>query len=453
MNARKNILLGLSFIILTINPFLIVGQESKFLPDKADFLIKLQTAIKTGDIRYKLTESEEIKKLLGKPQQESIRKDGGLDILEIEYPDSKIVFEKVRIDRSAPFTISRLTMQGQSINIGQNRKLVLRNNHDLRKLDRFWGLQNVSLKNLDLRGEFEILSNMPFDSYTEWPSQEKLPPDFHLQKLLEDGKNPGLGIRALHAQGITGKGIGIAILDQPLLLGHKEYTSRLIRYDATGLVEFSPQMHGSPISSIAVGKEIGVAPEATLSYFAVPMWESDMSCYTRSLYRIFELNKILPKDEIIRVVSISDGAFIKDKGFQEWQKALRKAEGKGIFVVTCDTSFIKFGTLKRIEGRDSDSPDSYKIGKYCSEEDVLRIPTGNKTIASYRGIDVYTYDREGGRSWAAPYIAGLAALAFQVNPEITPAEIKALLIKTVTNTSAGPIINPTAFIETVKKGK
>jgi len=204
-------------------------------------------------------------------------------------------------------------------------------------------------------------------------------------------------------------------------------------------------MHGSPISSIAV------APEATLSYFAVPMWERDMSCYTRSLHRISELNKILPADEIIRVVSISDGAFIKDKGFQEWQKALRKAEGKGIFVVTCDTSFIKFGTLKRIEGRDSDLPNSYKTGKYFSEEDVLRIPTGNKTIASYRGIDVYTYDREGGWSWAAPYIAGLAALAFQVNPEITPAEIKALLIKTVTNTSAGPIVNPTAFIEAVKE--
>lgn len=318
-------------------------------------------------------------------------------------------------------------------------------------MDHFWGFQNVSLKNLDLREDAELLRTMPFDSCTEWPPQEKVPSGFDPQKLLEDGKNPGLGIRVLHEQGITGKGVGIAILDQPLLLGHEEYTSRLTRYDATGLAEFSPQMHGSPIASVAVGKEIGVAPEATLSYFAVPMWESDNSYYTRSLHRIFELNKVLPKDEIIRVVSISDGMFAEKKGFQEWQNVLGEAKERGILVVTCDPSFIRYGTLTLIEGKDPDSPFSYKSGKYCSEKDVLRIPAGNKTIASYRGNKVYYYEREGGRSWAAPYIAGLAALAFQINPKITTDKIKELLIKTVTKTSAGPIINPIAFIESVKK--
>ena len=450
MIIKNNILIILSFIMFTIDSSTSFGQELN--PDKkSELIIKLQHAIETGNIRYKLTEPEEIKELLGNFQQESIRKDGGLDILEIRYHDIRIIFGKQRIDKDAPFTILQITIMDQNIDIGQNKMLTLRNNNDLRKLDHFWGFQNVSLKNLDLRDELELLSTMPFDSHTEWPTQEKLPFGFDPQTLLEDGKNPGLGISILHQQGITGRGVGIAIFDQPLLLGHEEYTSRLIRYDATGLAEFSPQMHGSPVSSIAVGKEVGVAPEATLSYFAIPMWESDMSYYTRSLYRIFELNNILPKDEIIRVVSISDGAFAGEKGFQEWQKALQKAEERGIFVVTCDTSFIKFGTLDLIEGRDPDSPYSYKIGKYCSEEDVLRIPAGNKTIASYRGIDVYTYDREGGRSWAAPYIAGLAVLAFQINPKITPYKIRELLIKTAIKTGAGPIINPIDFIESVKK--
>jgi subtilisin family serine protease len=53
-------------------------------------------------------------------------------------------------------------------------------------------------------------------------------------------------------------------------------------------------------------------------------------------------------------------------------------------------------------------------------------------------------------SWAAPYLAGLAALAFQVNPGIKPAKIKELLVKTATKTKAGPIVNPKAFINGVK---
>ena len=450
MTTRINISIILFLAIFLNNPLFSFGQESN-PSQKIELINILQSAVKSGDIRYKLTEPEEIKVLLGNPQQESTRKSGGFDILEISYPDIKIRFGKMRSDKDAPFTILRITISGQKIDIGQNKKLRLRSNSDLRKLDRFWGFQNVSLVKLDLREKVELLSAMTFDSDTEWPPQEKLPSGFDPQKLLEEGKNPGLGIRDLHKQGITGKGIGIAIIDQPLLLGHEEYTSRIIRYDATGLNEFSPQMHGSPIVSIAVGREIGVAPDATLSYFAVPMWKKGNSHYTRSLRCIFELNEILPKDEIIRVVSISTGMFATMKGFEEWQNVLQQAEEKGILVITCDASFMESGTLTLLEGSDPNSPFSYSIGKYCSKNDVLRIPTGNKTIASHRGIKVYTYEREGGRSWAAPYIAGLAALAFQINTEITPDKIKKLLIETATKTSAGPIINPLDFIASVKK--
>jgi subtilisin family serine protease len=291
---------------------------------------------------------------------------------------------------------------------------------------------------------------MDFDSLTQWPPQDKLPPGFYPRELLKKGKNPGLGIRALHEQGINGKGVGIAIIDQPLLLGHEEYTSRIIRYDATGLQRMTPQMHGSPIVSIAVGKEIGVAPEAVLTYFAVPMWEQSNLPYIRSFKRIFQLNEILPAEEKIRTVSISDGAFPSLKGFEEFKKVLEEAENKGIFVVTCDRDFLDYGALTLIENQDPDDPKNYMPGRYVGEHNLLRIPTGNKTIASHRGINVYSFERRGGMSWAAPYLAGLAALAFQVNPGIKPAKIKELLVKTATKTKAGPIVNPKAFINSVK---
>lgn len=49
--------------------------------------------------------------------------------------------------------------------------------------------------------------------------------------LMESGKNPGLGIRKLHKEGITGKGIGIAIIDQALLIDHVEYKEQLKMYE------------------------------------------------------------------------------------------------------------------------------------------------------------------------------------------------------------------------------
>ncbi len=419
-------------------------------PQESSQLTKLREAVQSGDIRYRLTEPKEIIDLLGEPIKKVETKEGGWDALEISYPDVSIFFGKFRIDKQAPFTIQNLIIKGKKIDIGQTQKLVLRNNNDLVKLDNFQGFQDISLVNLDLKKEIERIASLDFDSLTEWPSQDKLPPGFYPLELLKKGKNPGLGIRDLHEQGINGKGIGIAIIDQPLLLGHEEYTSRIIRYDAAGLQRFPPQMHGSPIVSIAVGKEIGVAPEAVLTYFAIPAWEQSNLPYIRSFRRIFQLDEILPAEEKIRVVSISDGMFSYNQGFEEWKGVLEEAENKGIFVVTCDPGFLDYGTLTLLENQDPDDPNNYIPGKYAGEHDLLRIPTGNKTIASHRGINVYTFDRQGGMSWAAPYLAGLAALAFQVNPGIKPAKIKELLVKTATKTKAGPIINPKAFIESVK---
>ncbi|WP_457565726.1 hypothetical protein [Caldithrix abyssi] len=412
---------------------------------------KIETAIQSGLFTYKLTEPHEVQSVLGLPLREHWRKDGGRDLLELIYPAMTFTFGKYRSEPGAVFTLLDVTLNNKMMDIGQNRKLLLRNNGDLRKLNHFDGLQNVSLKQLDLRTELPMLESLPFDSETEWPGADSLPAGFDPRRLLEEGKNPGLGIRALHAQGITGRGVGLAVIDQPLLMEHEEYAGRLARYDATGLAGFPPQMHGSPIASVAVGKDIGVAPEATLSYFAVPMWKKDNSGYIRALRMIFDLNEHLPEEETIRVVSISDGRFASKKRYAEWQAVLRDARETGLFVVTCDTSDWHFGTLTLKESADPDSVDNYQAGKYSFPDDVIRIPTGNKTFASHKGAEVYFYDREGGRSWAAPYLAGLAALAFQVNQRISPQKIKTLLIGTAIHTTAGPVVNPLGFIEQVKK--
>ena len=439
------------FISLILFLVFLTEKHACFAQAQENVVNKIQDAVEAGVIVYKLTEPHEVKKFLGTPQTENRRRDGGLELLEMVYPGARFIFGKYRSDPKAVYTLLHLRLDSKELDIGQNKKLELRHKGDLKKLDRFRGFQTVSLKKVDLRNEAELIASMRYDSETEWPGADSLPAGFNPAHLLDNGRNPGLGLRSLHARGITGRGVGIAIIDQPLLLTHEEYASRLARYDATGLAGFPPQMHGSPIASIAVGKRIGVAPEATLSWFAAPMWEKDNAGYIRALRIIFDLNNHLPEDEKIRVVSISEGRFASKKNYPQWQKALNQARERGIFVVTCDTSFMRFGTLTLTEGTNPDHPQNYRIGKYSFPNDVLRIPTGHKTLAGHTGNEVYVYEREGGRSWAAPYLAGLAALAFQVNPQITPDEIKKLLIETALHTAAGAIVNPPAFIQKTKE--
>ena len=414
----------------------------------------LRRAAAEGKLAYKLTTPEELKALLGPDAKETTKNDGGMEILDLGYSDVRARFGRMR-HVSLPFTLLWINTGSRKIDIGQKRQIVLRHEEDLNRFDSFWGFADVSLARLDLREHLELLEKMPFDSRTVWPESDKMPKRFNPATLLEEGMNPGLGVRSLHEQSIDGRGVTIAIIDQPLLKNHQEYTDRLTEYEPVGLITamMSPKMHGPPVCSIAVGKTCGVAPKASLRYFAVQMWLPDNKPYSYAVNKLIDFNKDRDISEQIRVMSISTGMFPQQANFDGWQETLVRAEENGILVVTCDPAFLRYGTLARIPGRDPDKPLSYRRGKYGHENSVLLIPAGNRTIASHYRPDVYTYTRTGGMSWAAPYMAGLAALAYQVKPEIDPKIIVDLWLKAATQTDVGPIINPVDFIEAVRKSK
>jgi hypothetical protein len=46
----------------------------------------------------------------------------------------------------------------------------------------------------------------------------------------------------------------------------------------------------------------------------------------------------------------------------------------------------------------------------------------SRTTASPTGKEDYVFYRQGGWSWAIPYLAGMYTLAVQVKPDITPEE-------------------------------
>ena len=444
--SNKHIILLLVFAILWSTGVSTLAQQDKSVGENSDHVNALLEAVKSGKIKYGLTKPNEIKALLGEPLRDDNDVNGVMEWFVMRYPVIEVHFSKFRIYKDDPLTLRSIIIRGKKVNIGGDGLPALRNANDLKKIE---SLHDISLKELDLTDQGDYLKNQAFDTTTLWPPSDKLPPGFDPQKLLEEGKNPGLGIRTLHEQGINGEGVGIAILDQPLLLGHEEYSSRLIRYDATRASRLKPQMHGSPIIGIAVGKTCGVAPGAFVFYYAAPT-TAEHQRQADFINEIIKYNETAGGLGRIRAISISASPEEASNN-SAWREAHEKAKDAGIFVVTCSEKFMDYGTLTLVEGKDPDKPESYQLGKYRRSGNVLLIPTGNKTIASYRGVNVYKYERQGGMSWAAPYIAGLAALAFQVNPDLQPQAVVEQLVKTATRTKAGPVVDPRRFIESIRQ--
>jgi Subtilisin-like serine proteases len=338
------------------------------------------------------------------------------------------------------------------------------------------------ISGLDLRNNLNELLHSDFDSKTRWP--KSLPVGFDPDSIMGIGKNPGLHIRNLHQMGITGKGVGIAIIDQSLLIDHCEYKNQLKMYEEIhSLKGGKAAMHGAAVASIAVGKTVGVAPEAELYYISSQlgsMWANikyklfnkgnvNPKWCAKSIYRILEINKTLPSDKKIRVISISFGS---DK--KSFLKAIAKASNEGVFVISSSlsrTHNLRFHGLGKECLTNPDDVNSYFPGSWWSKsfydspdnfriDSTLMVPMDSRCTASQSGKNSYVFYSTGGWSWSIPYIAGLYVLACQVNPGVTPQEFwkKALetgdtieLDKNGKKYKFGKIVNPVKLMENLKK--
>jgi hypothetical protein len=351
---------------------------------------------------------------------------------------------------------------------------------DPKNLDAFQvDLRSYDLSELDLRDFGVALAYANFDDRTVWPAPERLPPDFDRQRVVEISKNPGLGIRSLHAKGITGRGVGVAIIDNPLLTDHQEYAERLRLYEEDNVPsEAEAHMHGPAVASIAVGKTVGVAPEADLYYIGRWPWDREgvkdgkptvtFKYEAEAIRRILQINEQLPADRKIRVISISFGWGFGQRGVAEVTKAAQEAKAAGMLVISSSvemTHGFKFHGLGRDLLSSADDFASYRPARFGEEmyanHDHLLVPMDVRATASPTGKNEYAFYGEGGWSWAVPYIAGAYALAAQVDPKITPERFWALAMKTgrtvrVSHESRsldlGPILDPAQLIEALRRG-
>jgi len=287
------------------------------------------------------------------------------------------------------------------------------------------------------------------------------------QKLiLEKGMNPGLGIRGLHKQGITGKNVTAAIIDQNLLLNHPEFKGKIIEYFDTGCEQAadSGSMHAAAVAGLFVGENIGTAPDARLYFAAVPSWKGDSKYFAEALLWIIETNRKLPQNQKIRVVSVSaspSGYDFYKYNQNMWIEAVNIALSEGILVIDCredeSTGFISPAFY------DLDYPDDITKCKtgfankiFAIQKNNIGVPSCRRTVAEEytEGNPMFAYHGQGGLSWAIPYAAGVLCLGWQINPLLTAAEIKNILFQSCyIDENKSRIINPVDFISNIIGGQ
>ena len=245
------------------------------------------------------------------------------------------------------------------------------------------------LSGVDFSGSPDKLFYMTFDSKTVWP--DNLPEGFDPQQILGRNRNPGLGVRSLHEQGVTGKGVNIGIVDNRLLTDHVEYKGRLKMYRDFNTWGEPASMHGSAVASIAVGSTVGVAPEANLYYVSQDPakfgeTEECTAPVLEGLTYLLDLNELLPEKDRLDVISISYG-WTEKKGGEELTALVERAKEAGIFVVS---SSIKenYGMDFSGTSRDPASNPDDRSALAASHKEVKRILVGTGVLG-HAGSDLF----------------------------------------------------------------
>ncbi|HSK87698.1 MAG TPA: S8 family serine peptidase [Anaerolineales bacterium] len=321
--------------------------------------------------------------------------------------------------------------------------------------------QDVRNKDVRIYGDLgeSVIQTLWFNESTNWPRKDK---DV-ANNIMTLGMNPGLGIRALHEQGITGKGINVAIIDQNMLLDHPEFHGKIVKYYDVGTKTASHEgsMHGPAVTSLLIGEKIGTAPEANVYYAAAPSWTGDAQYYADALNWIIEENEKLPEGQKIRVVSVSAAPSGEGSPFTKnnyaWDTAYQRAMEAGIRVLDA-TREHRITAPCYCDLHDPDNvaqcTPGWPAGKeYQLGKSQIHIPAARRTTAEEyeQGNFSYQYDGQGGVSWTMPYLAGVLAMGWQIDPDLTSADLLDMVFASAYVTEGNvKIINPPAFIDKVK---
>ena len=243
---------------------------------------------------------------------------------------------------------------------------------------------------------------------------------------------------SLRAQGYTGKGVTIALIDGPLDTNAAEIRGANVTDKSTCQVESTPDdtRHAIDMASILVSPYFGVAPDATLYAYqtSTSSTRSAGTCASGG-EQLDTIGKLINQavEDGAQIISISQSIHASD----ELKWAVTNATAHGVIIV---------GSA----GNKSIDDNSKHMGQYSGVVGVSAIDTtGNFASYSSWGNGVVTaavggpFDsfnpntnapgRSEGTSTSAAMVAGMLALARQKWPEATTNQLLQLLVHTGQN--------------------
>ena len=306
----------------------------------------------------------------------------------------------------------------------------------------------------------EIINTASFTELTKWPNNiiNTYP---NPNDIIEWGKEPILGIKKLHEEGITGKNINVAIIDGPFNSNHQEFSNKTIEIINIGNFNL-PALHGTIVTSILSGKNVGIAPDINLFYFAEST--NIISGYKNkimALRKIFEYNQ--ENDNKIQIVSISIGKVKELNYFEEYLSEIKKLEKTGVMVfhlamkprIFAGLEYELLSDRSDYQNLKNNSLTSGLIGKlrmFLFYRKSILLPWADYTVAHSENNSSYMFIGKSswGFSWTVPIVSGMAALALQVNGELTKDEILANILESGIKHNGSVIPNMDEFISLCK---
>ncbi len=280
----------------------------------------------------------------------------------------------------------------------------------------------------------ELLSKISFSTKTILPKNTPI-------KMEEDMFKKDDSFSKLHEDGINGEGINVAVIDYGFHIIHDEIKDNLIKIINTSN---DYHFHGSVVSSIFVGKDIGVCPKSKL-YFYECSYSNQINDVINALKDIYKLNE---SGANIRVVNISASLHRENS---EFEIISNKLKGQGCYVIDSITFGEHFTCINKC----------YKTNKYYyndwqsdGHKKLIGVLRPTYMLPFVETEKDYQYKEQNSYSWVIPVISGMFTLALQINPNLTYDEFVEIAEETkIINEDGIILLNPVEIIKKIVKEK
>lgn len=307
-----------------------------------------------------------------------------------------------------------------------------------------YGFSNINLngKKFDENISRETLRKITFNSNTIFPQNSPIGYDNSMLGVDDE-------IQKIHSMGLTGNGINIAVIDQPISSIHNEIKDSLISFNDNAINK-NTEMHGTIVTSLLTGKNTGVAPNAKLHYFQVDAAPVDyyINGVVKSLEDIYKMNE---QGADIKIVNVSGPIIVDKNNFYQPKvtELIDMLKRQGCYVI--DSNIFAKSNFTCIN-KDYQNGEYYysnwqEVNKNAYKEKIA-IPTGGKLYPSPFGESDYWYKSNSTYSWAIPKLCGLFALCLEANPQLSYDEFVRISNETtITNNEGVTTINPVGIVE------